>query len=122
MITSSKAVIRTDGLIEDFCDSNLFSQHLLFSQDTYALQIVAYFDEIELCNPLGSHVKQHKFGIVFYTLGNIDPNYRSQLRLTNSAIVAIVPVIEAHVLDKILQPFVDDLNTRATTAWNDCYC
>lgn len=41
------------------------------------------------------------------------PKYRSQLRLINLAIVATAPVIEKHGLDKILQPFIDDLNTLA---------
>jgi len=56
-----------DGIMEDF-DGQLFKQHPLFSQDPHALQIIAYYDEVKLCNPLGTHVKQHKLGIVFYTL------------------------------------------------------
>ena len=46
--------------IEDFCDGNIFKQHAKFSNDPYALQILAYFDEIEVCNSLGSHVKNTK--------------------------------------------------------------
>lgn len=107
--------IHTDDLIEDFCDGDRFHLHPIFSKDPHALQIVAYYDELEVCNPLGSHIKRHKLGIVFYTLGNIAPKYRSQLKLINLAIVATVPVIEKHGLDKILEPFVADLNTLSTT-------
>ena len=60
--------------------------HLLFSKDPYALQIVVYYDEHELCNPLGSHVKQHKLGIVFYMLANIHPKHHSQLKNINLAL------------------------------------
>lgn len=28
-----------------------------------SLQITLYYDELELCNPLGSHRKKHKIGI-----------------------------------------------------------
>ncbi len=77
--------------------------------------MVAYYDEVELCNPLGSHVKQHKLGIVFYFLANISPKYRFQLKTINLAIAATAPVIEQHELDSILQPFVADLNSLATT-------
>ena len=42
-----------------------FKTHPLFSEDPCAVQLVAYYDELELFNPLGSHVKQHKLGIVF---------------------------------------------------------
>ena len=54
-------------------------------------------------------------GIVFFTLGNIAPKYRSQLKIINLTIVATVPVIEKHGLDAILKPFLDDVNTLSTT-------
>ena len=50
--------IHNNELLEDFCDGTLFKEHPLFSCDPYALQIIAYFDELEVCNPLGSHVKK----------------------------------------------------------------
>lgn len=63
----------------------LFKQHPVFSQNPHPLQIIAY-NEVEVCNPLGTHVKQHKLGIVFYTLGNIYPNFRSSLQVINSSV------------------------------------
>lgn len=106
--------IHHDGTIEDFCDGSIFREHPIFSTDPNALQIIAYYDEVEMCNPLGSHVKKHKLGIVFYTLGNIHPKYRSCLRAINLALVATVPVIERHGINNILRPFVSDLNDLAT--------
>ena len=79
--------IRTDGKMEDYCDGARFRSHPLFPETLHALQIIAHFDEIELCNPLGSHVKRYKVGLLSYTLGNI------QL-----VIVASIPVIEKHGL------------------------
>ena len=61
-----------------------------------------------------SYSKRHKIGIVFYTLGNIDPIYRSQFRLINLAIIATVPIIEKYGLNKVLEPFISDLNTLST--------
>ena len=107
--------IHQDGKIEDFCDGERYKNHPLFSKDASALQIIAYYDEVEICNPLGSHVKQHKLGIVFYTVGNVDPKYRSQLKLINLVIVATVPIIEVYGLNKVLQPFVSDLNVLSTS-------
>lgn len=106
--------VRTDGLIEDFCDGSVFKKHPLFMQDPHALQIVAYYDELELCNPLGSHVKKHKLGIVFYTLANIEARFRSQLKMMNLAVVATVPIVEKHGLDQVLKPFISDLNILST--------
>ena len=106
--------IHTDGKMEDYCDGARFRSHPLFSEDQQALQIIAHYDEIELCNPLGSHVKRHKVGVLSYTLGNVHPKYRSKLKLLQLAIVASIPVIEKHGLHTVLKPFVHDLNILAT--------
>ena len=75
VVDSSKRVHSNGQIIEDFCDGTLFKTHPLFSTDPLALQLIAYYDELELCNPLGSHVKRHKLGIVFFILGNIAPGH-----------------------------------------------
>ena len=49
-------------MVADFCDSKHASSHALWGRDTHALQIFLYFDELELCNPLGASRKKHKLG------------------------------------------------------------
>uniref|UniRef100_A0A1X7UZQ4 Uncharacterized protein n=1 Tax=Amphimedon queenslandica TaxID=400682 RepID=A0A1X7UZQ4_AMPQE len=44
---------RNDGLLSDFCDGDLFACHPLFSLHSSALQIILYYDDMEICNPLG---------------------------------------------------------------------
>ena len=75
---------------------------------------IAFYDELELCNPLGTHVKKHKLGIVLFTLSNIHPRHRSSLKATHLVIAATMPVIEKHAIDKILEPFIADLNVLAS--------
>ena len=53
---------QSNGIMEDFCDSPKAKAHSLFSIHSTALQILLYFDECELCNPLGSFRKKHKLG------------------------------------------------------------
>ena len=65
---------RSDGLIGDYCDGSDFKIHPLFSSHKNALQILLYYDEVEVCNPLGTKVKIHKLGIVILT--NI-PNHHN---------------------------------------------
>ena len=96
--------VRNDGLLEDVCDGALFKGHTLFS---FALQIIAFF--LELCNPLGTHVKKHKLAIMLFTLGNIHPKYRSSLKLIHLLIAATVSTVEKHGIDTISQPLVHDL-------------
>lgn len=113
-VTNFPQRVRTDATLEDFCDGQMFKDHPLFSTDPMALQIIAFYDEVELCNPLGTHVKKHKLGIVLFTLGNIQPKCRSTLRTIQLVIAATIPVIENNGLDVILKPFLEDLETLAS--------
>ena len=106
--------IRSDNRMK-FCDGNLYKNHPIFSTDPLALQIIAYYDELELCNPLGTHIKQHKLGLVFFSLGNIHPKYRSPFKAIYLAIAAPSKVVERHGLNTILQPFINDLNKLSST-------
>lgn len=48
--------------MEDICDGKRFKEHELFSVDKTALQVMLYYDEVEVCNPIGSNRKKHKLG------------------------------------------------------------
>ena len=100
---------RSDDFLEDFCDGEVFKNHPLFSTDPHALQIIAYSNELEVCNPLGTHTKTHKLLIILFTLGNIPPKYRSTLKAIYLVACAVRPVVDRHGLDSVLEPFVKDL-------------
>ena len=68
-----------DGFFHDFIDGDIFKSHPLFLKFPTALQLVLYTDEIELCNPLGSRANKNKLLLIYYTLGNINPKFRSRL-------------------------------------------
>lgn len=53
---------RSDGLLGDYCDGSFLKNHLYFQTNPNALQLLLYFDEIEVCDPLASHRGQHKLG------------------------------------------------------------
>lgn len=50
--------------LSDYCDGEHFKHHPLFSQSPSSLQIILYYDELDLCNPLGSRKQKHKIGTV----------------------------------------------------------
>lgn len=52
----------TDCFMRDFCDGEFFKQHPIFSNHQNALQIILYYDDIEVANPLGSRAGNHKLG------------------------------------------------------------
>ena len=53
---------RKDGCMGDYCDGTLFKTHPLFTHDELALQVTLYYDDLEVCNPLGAKAKIHKLG------------------------------------------------------------
>ena len=46
----------------DCCDGQFYKEHPLFKADPSALQLVAYYDDVETSNPLGSYCAKHKLG------------------------------------------------------------
>lgn len=112
---------RSDGLLGDYCDGSLYQSHALFSTETVSLQLMIYYDELELCNPLGSKAKLHKVGescillnqcvvgIFYYILGNISPRYRSQLKAIQLLAIAKSSVVIKYGPDTILESFMGDL-------------
>ena len=42
---------------EDFCDGEFFKSHPLFSVHCNSLQLQLYYDNVEICNPLGLSAK-----------------------------------------------------------------
>ena len=69
----------------DMCDGSVFKEHPVFSHSAHAIEIIAYYDEIELCNPLGSHTKVHKLVCLLFTIVNIHPKYRKTMFLVSLA-------------------------------------
>ena len=49
-----------DGYLQDYCDGNNFLRHPLFSLTKDTLQLLFYYDDVKLCNPLGSKITVHK--------------------------------------------------------------
>ena len=48
--------------MKDFCDAAAYRSHPVFSVDPCALQIQVYYDDIDVCNPIGSKSVIHKLG------------------------------------------------------------
>ena len=53
-------------IMEDYCDGETFKAHPLFSLHGNTLQLLFYFDELELANPIGTKAKIHKLGMYVF--------------------------------------------------------
>ena len=52
----------SDGFIRDYCDGEAYPSHPLFSVRRGCLELILYYDDVEICNPLGSRRCKHKIG------------------------------------------------------------
>lgn len=77
MVLNGPDTSQNENVLTNFCDGTVFQNHKLFSNDPAALQILLYFDNINLSNPLTNKV--HKITLFYYQLGNIRKEYRSKL-------------------------------------------
>ena len=98
-----------DHVLTDFCDGSVYKCHPLFSVDPNALQVVGYYDDVEVVNPMGSYVKKHKLGCLFFFLGNVTPQFRSCLRTIHLVAVGRTEDIQHYGTNSFLSPFVEDL-------------
>ena len=58
----------TDDVLRDYCDGNSYSKHPLLAKDHSFLQIILYYDDLEVCNPIGSKRIIHKLGRGFISV------------------------------------------------------
>ena len=105
----------------------VYIKNSLFSSDSdvCSLEIMAYYDDVEVCNPLGSRAKKHKLGmyvlwrfhscydafftiaLFYYTLGNISPKHRSSLRSIQLMAILKSNDLQRYGPDKVLECFID---------------
>uniref|UniRef100_A0A1X7U2G2 Uncharacterized protein n=1 Tax=Amphimedon queenslandica TaxID=400682 RepID=A0A1X7U2G2_AMPQE len=53
--------------------------------------------------------------LYFFSVANINPKERSTFKAIFLSTITKVSIVEAHGIDAILKPFVDDLNVLGTT-------
>lgn len=52
-----------DGILRDVVDGEIYKSHPVFSLHKDAIQLLGYYDDLEIANPLGSKSKIHKIGM-----------------------------------------------------------
>ena len=46
----------------DFCDGSFYREQPVFKSHPQAVQVIVYYDDIEVVNPLGAKAGAHKLG------------------------------------------------------------
>jgi hypothetical protein len=73
------------------------------------LQMCAFFDDLEVTNPVGSHTKVHKLSVIYFILTNLPPDFRSQLTAVHVLAISKCKYITQETMNFFLLPFVTEL-------------
>lgn len=93
-------------------DGSYYNENEFFKNNKNALAIIMYYDDVGLVNPLGASAKTHKYSMFYWTLANLNPKVRSTLNTVQLyAIVKTAYLKKPNALEKILEPFIKDINT-----------
>lgn len=98
-----------EGILYDICDGLCCKANKIVQDHPDALLIILYHDEVEVCNPLGSHTSKHKVDLYYYTLGNINPKYRSKLCAIKLLAIVKAQDVLTYGPNQILAPIFNDL-------------
>lgn len=115
-LISNPSKRQRDGLLHDFYDgSNSMNNPIIQLEKT--MELVMYFDEAELCNPIGSRSGVHKLGFLYFTLVNIPPKYRSRLQSIFLLGVVNANDIKKFGIDTMLDPFIKEITEFSTNGF-----
>lgn len=98
-----------EGILYDICDGQCCKTNKVLQDHPDALLIILYHDEVEVCNPLGSHTSKHKVDLYYYTLANIHPKYRSKLCAIKLLAIVRAKDVLKYGPNQILAPIFNDL-------------
>ncbi len=104
--------------MKDFSDGSYCKQHELFRLTS--LRILAYYDDIEIVNPIGVHTKKNKLCMYYWTLLNIPPAYRSRLACVELIAVAKTRDCKEFGLRSLLHDFNSGINALAADGITIC--
>ncbi|CAB3980521.1 Hypothetical predicted protein [Paramuricea clavata] len=97
-----------DGIMRDFHDGEFCLGHVFFSNGRN-VALLLYVDDCEIANPLGSKAGIHKIGVIYCTILNLPPKFRSSL--CNCYLVALYNTgdVKTYGFEPILAALVTDI-------------
>ncbi len=107
MVLNGPELSKNADVLSDFCDGTFVQNHELFSNDDTALQILLYYDDVNLCNPLTNKI--HKITLFYYQLANIHVEYRSKLNSIHLLGVCKTDYVKMYGINRIFEPLVKEL-------------
>ncbi|XP_040070153.1 uncharacterized protein LOC120843001 [Ixodes scapularis] len=117
---SRDVVTSAGGALHDVTDGE-FTKELIRNGDQDSILILLYTDELEIVNPLGSAAGTHKLLVVYFSIVNFHPKYRSQLSSMHVLAVVKYADVKTYGLQPILDPLLTDLSLLRESGFDVCH-
>ena len=99
-----------EDVFHDVYDGMLYKNHVYFSGKYHTLELIIYYDDLEVCNPLSSKAEKHKIDMFYYTLGNIDPNFQSKQCAVHLLAKCNTKFVKKYGTHRVLTRVVEDID------------
>ncbi|XP_065891557.1 uncharacterized protein [Dysidea avara] len=106
--------VHIDGMLQNYYDGQAFKNNDLFREHKDGIQLILYYDKVEVCNPLGSKRKIHKLGVFYYLIGNLPAKMRSKVHTMQLVAIVKKSYIDKYSMNAVLKPIVQDVKKLET--------
>ncbi|CAN7999718.1 unnamed protein product [Ixodes hexagonus] len=115
-----RADVSAGGMLKDVKDGS-FTKALMRNGDQDTIFILLYTDELEIVNPLGLAAGVHKLLVVYFSILNLHPKYRSQLSSMHLTAVVKYADVKTYGLQQILEPIISELCFLSESSFDVCH-
>lgn len=110
---------RPIGVYQSVLDGEYYTTDEFFQSNKNAIAIVLYQDDVSMTNYFSGVSKEYKLSIFYWTMVNIYPEHRSSTNIVQLYAIAKAKYLKKPgVLSKVLQPFIQDIQTLKTDGIN----
>lgn len=96
-------------LLSRFEDGTSFLENPLFQSHPHAIQIYLYLDEVQICDALGSKVFTNKLVFVYFTIGNLEMQFRTSFNQINLLAIFLNHQVDKYGLNVLLKPIIGEI-------------
>ncbi|XP_064482771.1 uncharacterized protein LOC135395575 [Ornithodoros turicata] len=101
-----------DHVFSDVCDGDFVRTRTLIQEGVArTLLLLLYTDELEVVNPIGAARGAHKLLVVYVSLLDLHPRYRSRLSSIYLVLIIKYALLKEYSLHRIMEPLIADLNS-----------
>ena len=98
-----------EDVFYDIYDGMLYNSDGYFPGQDHTLELIIYYDDLEVWIPIGSKGGKHKIDIFYYNLGNIDPKFPSKHCAIRLLAICNTKYVKKSGIDNVLTQIAEDI-------------